>query len=206
MAGQLDRMTLDRGSKLNVLGPRGGAKSTVGTLAYPLREALECREPYIWIVSDTKEQGQLHLANLKAELLENPVLAAAYPDAAGRGPVWRAGAVVLRNGVTIEAFGTGQRIRGRRCRENRPTLIVCDDLHNDVPKRVRIRRLGPLLAARRIRMKSDSATTRLLVDQLQQFPLGDHDDGPDALEMALRLAEELLAGVPDDGLRGRVPV
>ena len=39
--------------------------------------------------------------------------------------------IVLRNGVTIEAFGTGQRIRGRRRRQHRPTLIVCDDLQND---------------------------------------------------------------------------
>ena len=31
----------------------------------------------------------------------------------------------------IEAWSTGQRIRGRRRREHRPTLIVCDDLQND---------------------------------------------------------------------------
>ena len=114
-----------------MLGPRGGAKSTLGTLAYPLRAALEGREPYIWIVSDTQHQACAHLENIKAELLDNPRLAADYPDAVGRGPVWRAGAIVLRNGVAIEAFGTGQRIRGRRRRAHRPTLIVCDDLQND---------------------------------------------------------------------------
>ena len=96
-----------RGAKLNVLGPRGGAKSTLGTLAFPLRAALEGREPYIWIVSDTKHQACAHLENIKTELLDNALLAADYPEAAGRGPVWRAGAIVLRNGVTIEAFGTG---------------------------------------------------------------------------------------------------
>ena len=46
-----------RGTKINVLGPRGGAKSTIGTLALPLRAAVECREPYIWIVSDTEAPG-----------------------------------------------------------------------------------------------------------------------------------------------------
>ncbi|NUQ66585.1 MAG: hypothetical protein HUU20_29330, partial [Pirellulales bacterium] len=79
-------------------------------------------------------------------------------------------------------------------------------IQNDANKRVRIRRLGPLLAARRIRMKSDCPSTRLLVHQLQEFPIGDHDDGPDALEMAIRLAEELLAGAYDDGLGNRLPV
>ncbi|MBN2475842.1 MAG: hypothetical protein JXB62_14615 [Pirellulales bacterium] len=127
----LSRMTHARGSKLNVLGPRGGAKSTIGTLAYPLRMALEKHDPYIWIVSDTRHQAVAHLENIKTELLENPLLAEAYPQAAGKGPVWRANAVVLRNDVSIEAFGTGQRIRGRRRGAHRPTLIVCDDLQND---------------------------------------------------------------------------
>ncbi|MHB8900409.1 MAG: hypothetical protein ACYC6Y_16785, partial [Thermoguttaceae bacterium] len=119
MAGRLDRMAKDRGERLNVLGPRGGAKSTVATLAYPLREALLNREPYIWILSDTMHQAHAHLENLKAELLDNPLIARRYPRAAGRGPVWQAGRIILRNGVTIEAFGTGQRIRGRRARANR---------------------------------------------------------------------------------------
>ena len=131
IAESLDRMTADRGSKLNVLGPRGGAKSTLATLAYPLREALLGREPYIWLISDTAHQAAAHLENIKLELLDNPIIARAFPRAAGRGPVWRASKIVLRNGVTIEAFGTGQRIRGRRARANRPTLLVCDDLQND---------------------------------------------------------------------------
>ena len=33
---------------------------------------------------------------------------------------------------------------------------------------------------------------RPLVEQTRDFPNADHDDGPDALEMALRLASELL--------------
>ena len=49
--------------------------------------------------------------------------------------------------------------------------------------------------------------TRLLVEQLQEFPIGDHDDGPDALEMALRLAADLLYGrTINDGLGSRLPV
>jgi predicted phage terminase large subunit-like protein len=131
LAEQLDAMRTGRGMKLNVLGPRGAAKSTLGTLALPLRAALEGQEPYIWIVSDTRHQACAHLENIKAEVLENERLAADYPEAASRGPLWRAGAVVLRNGAAIEAFGTGQRLRGRRRRAHRPTLIVCDDLQND---------------------------------------------------------------------------
>ncbi|NQT15536.1 MAG: hypothetical protein HQ582_22450 [Planctomycetes bacterium] len=128
---QLESMWSARGRKLNVLGPRGGAKSTIGTLAYPLRVAVERWEPYIWIVSDTRHQACAHLENIKSELLDNPRLVADYPDAVGKGPTWQSGSIVLSNGVAIEAFGTGQRIRGRRRRANRPSLIVCDDLQND---------------------------------------------------------------------------
>jgi len=128
---QLDQLQENRGTKINVIGPRGGAKSTIGTLCYALRVAIEGAEPYIWIVSDTKHQAQTHLENIKIELEENDLLASDYPQAAGRGPCWRATTIVLRNGVVIESFGTGQRLRGRRRRENRPTLIICDDLQND---------------------------------------------------------------------------
>lgn len=131
LAERCGEMAAARGMKINVLGPRGGAKSTIGSLALPLCAALERREKYIWIVSDTRHQACAHLENIKSELVDNPRLAADYPEAAGRGPVWRAGTITLRNGVTIEAFGTGQRIRGRRRRAARPTLVICDDLQND---------------------------------------------------------------------------
>ncbi len=131
LARRLDTARTQRGAKINVLGPRGGAKSTVATLAAVLRAAVERTEPYIWIVSDTKHQAQAHLENVKAELTGNTRLAEAYPDTAGKGPAWRAAAIELRGGVVIEAYGTGQRIRGRRHRQHRPTLIVCDDLQND---------------------------------------------------------------------------
>lgn len=61
---------------------------------------------------------------------------------------------------------------------------------NDVAKVVRIRRLSPLLAGRRIRFKARSPGISLLLEQLRQFPTGRHDDGPDALEL---LCRELLA-------------
>jgi predicted phage terminase large subunit-like protein len=84
----------------------------------------------------------------------------------------------------------------------RPVAIA-----NHTSKQVRIRRLGPYLSSRRMRFKTNSPGTRLLVEQLQEFPIGDHDDGPDALEMAIRLAAEVLHGrAVQDGLGSRLPV
>jgi hypothetical protein len=56
-----------------------------------------------------------------------------------------------------------------------------------------------------LRFKANSASTRLLVEQLRDFPAAAHDDGPDALEMALRLAEEVWYGRnASDGLGDRL--
>jgi predicted phage terminase large subunit-like protein len=131
LGDQLDRFQRVRGLKVNLIGPRGSAKSTIATLCYVLRAALEGWEPYIWIVSDTKEQAHTHLENVKWELTDNELLAGAYPDAVGEGRHWRARSIELANGMMIESYGTLQRIRGRRRRSERPTLIVCDDLQND---------------------------------------------------------------------------
>ncbi len=128
---QLDQLRQDRGRKINVVGPRGSAKSTISTLCFVLRMVLEGWDPYVWIISDTKNQAQTHLENIRAELEENEQLARDYPQASGKGPCWRATTIQLKNGTIIESFGTGQRLRGRRRRECRPTLIICDDLQND---------------------------------------------------------------------------
>lgn len=65
---------------------------------------------------------------------------------------------------------------------------------NTVSKLTRIRRLGPYLGQHSIRFKAASPGTKLLVDQLRDFPTADHDDGPDALEMALRVMIDLHNG------------
>jgi predicted phage terminase large subunit-like protein len=81
----------------------------------------------------------------------------------------------------------------QRQADQRRIMMPLYTLNNQVNKLVRIRRLTPLLSQGRMRFKGDSPGARLMVEQLRDFPNGDHDDGPDALEMAVRLAGELLA-------------
>jgi predicted phage terminase large subunit-like protein len=69
-------------------------------------------------------------------------------------------------------------------------------IENYENKVVRIRTLTPFLARGIMRFKGDSPGARLLVDQLRDFPLGDHDDGPDSLEMAVRLLAHLIRPEP----------
>jgi predicted phage terminase large subunit-like protein len=64
-------------------------------------------------------------------------------------------------------------------------------LNNMVNKLARVNRLDGHLARREFRFKR-SPGTQLLVQQLKDFPNGTHDDGPDALEMALRVAIQVF--------------
>lgn len=73
-------------------------------------------------------------------------------------------------------------------------------LNNHVAKVVRIRQLTMHLAQGRYRFKRNSRGAQLLVQQLRDFPHGEHDDGPDALEMVLRVTLGILRGSrPDPG-------
>jgi len=76
--------------------------------------------------------------------------------------------------------------------EKQGVIMPLYTIDNRVNKLVRIRRLTPLLSQGKLRFKGGSPGARLLVEQLRDFPNGGHDDGPDALEMALRLASKLV--------------
>lgn len=79
-------------------------------------------------------------------------------------------------------------------------LLPLHGIHNHENKRTRIRAtLTPYLADDLLRFKRGSLGAKLLVDQLVAFPVADHDDGPDALEMGIRLmAHVLSAGTGTD--------
>lgn len=78
--------------------------------------------------------------------------------------------------------------------------ILCPAVELDTStteKTIRIKRLGPHLRRGRFFFR-DTESNRLLVSQLKQFPNGDYDDGPDALEKGVRGLRHLLAGVGDE--------
>ena len=85
--------------------------------------------------------------------------------------------------LVAEAF---LRVAGER-RIHLPLFGVC----STSPKVSRIRALGPYLAQGRLRVR-DTPGGRLLVQQLRDFPQGEHDDAPDALAQAVRMLDKLL--------------
>jgi predicted phage terminase large subunit-like protein len=120
-----------RGSRFLKIAPRGSAKSVYTTFLDPLYAICESLEKYILILSDTYGQAVKHLKGIRAELEQNEHLAEMYPEACGEGPEWSDVGICTRNGVRIEPLGTGQKVRGRRERADRPTLIIVDDPQGD---------------------------------------------------------------------------
>lgn len=127
----LHNLHLRRGVKRSYIAPRDGAKSTWVTLGYPLRAALEKWEPYTLILSDSSDQADKLLSHVRDELEGNELLRTVYPDAAGPGPEWKESRLRLNNGMMIEALGTGKKVRGRRNRSERPTLVIFDDIQSN---------------------------------------------------------------------------
>jgi predicted phage terminase large subunit-like protein len=127
LVAELDTLTKRRGSRRAWIAPRGSAKSTWTTLAYPLREALRGTERHIVLLSDSSDQASQLLAAIRTELEGNQWIRDNFAAVAGAGSEWTNRRIMLRNGVVIEALGTGSKIRGRRNRQDRPTLMIVDD-------------------------------------------------------------------------------
>jgi predicted phage terminase large subunit-like protein len=72
--------------------------------------------------------------------------------------------------------------------------VYVKGMDNSTNKHVRIRRLGVPLQRKKLRFKSRSPGTYLMLDQLKQFPQAAHDDGCDAAEMCRRAAIEWMNG------------
>ncbi|SHI87737.1 phage terminase large subunit [Lutispora thermophila] len=118
-----------QGCRRAILAPRGHAKSTTFTFKDTLHASAYGYKHYIIILSDSSEQAEGFLTDIKTEYEENAALREDFGDLQGK--VWKAGVILLSNGVKIEAIGSGKKIRGRRHKQWRPDLIICDDLEND---------------------------------------------------------------------------
>lgn len=130
---ELDSLLDDHSLRfLSVIGFRGSAKSSKGSLALPLYLALERPDqfPFIIIVAETKDQVIENIANIRTELEENDMVRLDYGDMSegvSKQKEWTKTAILLKNGVRILGLSRGQRIRGRRHRQHRPSIVVVDD-------------------------------------------------------------------------------
>ncbi|MCX6113166.1 MAG: phage terminase large subunit [Proteobacteria bacterium] len=132
----LNEAASKRGTKLAIAAPRGSAKSTLVTLQYVIYCICYRVESFIVIISNTSDQAQGFLGDIKRELESNEKLMKDFPEACETGakpapPRWTQKEILTKNGIKIIALGAEQQMRGRRNKEHRPSLIIMDDIEQD---------------------------------------------------------------------------
>jgi ribosomal protein L13E len=115
--------------------PRGGAKSTSAELA---ATALGVRNErrYAIYVRMTQDQADHSVGNI-ATMLESAPIARHYPEHSvrligkyGNSKGWRRERVRTGGGFTVDAMGLDTASRGAKVDEDRPDLIILDDIDN----------------------------------------------------------------------------
>lgn len=117
------------GCRRAIEAPRGHAKSTTFTFKDTLHAAIYQYKHYVIILSDSSDQADGFLGDIKTELEDNLLIKEDFGKLEGK--VWKANVILLSSGVKIESIGSGKKIRGRRHKQWRPDLLVMDDVEND---------------------------------------------------------------------------
>lgn len=118
-----------KGCRRGTAAPRGHAKSTNFTFKDTLHAVVYEYKHYPIILSDSSDQAEGFLTDLKTELEENTAIREDFGNL--KGKVWKGSVILTSTDIKVEAIGSGKKIRGRRHRNWRPDLIVCDDVEND---------------------------------------------------------------------------
>lgn len=118
------------GAREVVIAPRGSAKSSLVTLAFPLWALCYSKYHFIIIASDTQDQAEDFLSCIKEELESNEVIKRLYPHVFGKGSTWRNDRIITRSDVLVRSMGSGGKVRGRRYKNWRPDLLLLDDVEN----------------------------------------------------------------------------
>lgn len=112
--------------------PRGYAKSTIDALIKPIHDICYCLEKFIVIGSNTIDQSQQKLKDIKNELLTNDVLIYHFGSLLKKRIVASTDFIVDNAGFKIRllAIGSKTEVRGIRFGEARPTKIILDDIEH----------------------------------------------------------------------------
>ena len=114
--------------RIAIAAPRGHSKSTLTDLVYLLWVIVFKKAKFILLISDTYSQAVLFMEALKAELEANELLNAWFGKLTSSH--WSEGEIIT-NGIMIKCLGAGMKVRGLKFRENRPDLVIVDDLENE---------------------------------------------------------------------------
>lgn len=123
--------------QLAIAAPRGTGKTSIISLALPARHILFRHSKLVLMISATEESALLQSENLKRKLLESRQIRTLFGDVKpssreadfAKG-CWEAHGAEGIEPVTVLARGAGQQTRGLLKGDDRPDLILIDDLED----------------------------------------------------------------------------
>lgn len=136
MYKMLYEISQERGNRVAVAGPRNSAKTALVSTIGVIWSICFKLEKFIILLSDTKDKAIDLLSHIMTEFEKNYPLISDFPEVCGDGVRfkprrWKKDEIITADGTRIIALGAGQKIRGRRNVQVRPSLIVLDDAENE---------------------------------------------------------------------------
>lgn len=116
---------------LAIEGFRGSAKSSLAGLALPLWASLNGIEKFVIMMNETDDVVKLTIANIREEIEKNDLIKQDYGDMIVNKASFTKFSetnILLANGCRIMGRSRGQKIRGLRHKQYRPSLVIGDDL------------------------------------------------------------------------------
>lgn len=117
------------GRHFGIAAPRGGAKTTIGSIEVIYRIVNNLTHHTI-IVSDTFTQAGDIVENVKIELEANEWIIWLYGDLR-TAYHWTTTSFTTANDIRVTARGSNMKVRGLKYRYWRPDFVLIDDLEND---------------------------------------------------------------------------
>ncbi len=108
--------------------PRGWGKTSCVNLAFPAKKILFNDSRFIVPISCTATQAIMQGENLKRELMNNPMVKELFGPM--KSDTFSKDMWVTANGVAVMPRGSGQQVRGILHGNDRPGLIIVDDLED----------------------------------------------------------------------------
>lgn len=111
-----------------IIAPRGFGKTSTVNLAFPAKKILFQEKKFIVPISCTATQATMQGENLKRELLTNRMITTLFGPM--KSDTFSKEMWVTSTGTAIMPRGAGQQVRGILYGDNRPDLIIIDDLED----------------------------------------------------------------------------
>jgi hypothetical protein len=118
----------DSKQRVAIAAPRGFGKTTINTITHPAKRILFQEKKFIVPVSATATNAVAQGENLKRELLTNPQIVKLFGPM--KSDTFSKDCWITTTGTMVLPRGAGQQVRGMLFGNNRPDLIIVDDLED----------------------------------------------------------------------------